>query len=162
MSEFDYASVGGGVAGCVVTNRLTENPAILTRRAADCAKFLRRSLRHGIDGARREDHAQDHRSAAFNRDRGEEVAHGRHVQSDADIAEYVRQNCMTMYHPTSTCRMGTDPMAVVSPSSLLVQGLENLSIVDASVMPAVTSGNTFTPTVAMAEKAADLIKARGR
>jgi len=58
--------------------------------------------------------------------------------------------------------MGTDPLAVVSPSSLLVHGLENLSVVDASVMPAVISGNTFAPTVAVAEKAADLIKARSR
>jgi len=99
---------------------------------------------------------------AFNPHRGEEVAPGRAVERDEDIAAYIRQNCMTMYHPTSTCKMGIDRMAVVSPSSLLVNGLENLSIVDASVMPAVISGNTFAPTVAVAEKAADLIKARRR
>lgn len=99
---------------------------------------------------------------AFDGHRGEEVAPGRHVETDDDIAAYIRQNCMTMYHPTSTCKMGTDPMAVVSPATLLVHGLENLAIVDASVMPAVISGNTFAPTVAVAEKAADLIKARAR
>ncbi len=99
---------------------------------------------------------------AFDPYRGEEVAPGRHVRTDDDIAAYIRQNCMTMYHPTSTCKMGTDPMAVVSPATLLIHGLENLAIVDASVMPAVISGNTFAPTVAVAEKAADLIKARAR
>jgi len=98
--------------------------------------------------------------AAFNAHRGEEVAPGRAVETDEDVAAYIRRNCMTMYHPTSTCKMGGDPMAVVSPSSLIVHGLENLAIVDASVMPAVISGNTFAPTVAVAEKAADLIKQR--
>ncbi|RJG46272.1 GMC family oxidoreductase N-terminal domain-containing protein [Mesorhizobium sp. DCY119] len=94
--------------------------------------------------------------------RGEEVAPGPEVNSDDEIVAYIRQNCMTMFHPTSTCKMGTDPLAVVSPDSLLVHGLENLAIVDASVMPAVISGNTFAPTVAVAEKAADLIKARAK
>lgn len=99
---------------------------------------------------------------AFDPHRGEEVAPGRDVESDEDIAAYIRQNCMTMYHPTSTCKMGTDEDAVVSPSSLLVHGLENLAIVDASIMPEVISGNTFAPTVAVAEKAADIIKQRAR
>lgn len=99
---------------------------------------------------------------AFNLHRGEEVAPGRQVQSDDDIVAYIRQNCMTMFHPTSTCKMGTGDLAVVSPSTLLVHGLENLAIVDASVMPAVISGNTFAPTVAVAEKASDIIKARAK
>jgi choline dehydrogenase-like flavoprotein len=102
------------------------------------------------------------RQPAFDPHRGEEVAPGPSVQTDDDIAAYIRSHSMTMYHPTSTCKMGTDDMAVVAPDSLLVHGLENLAIVDASVMPAVISGNTFAPTVAVAEKAADLIKARGK
>lgn len=97
---------------------------------------------------------------AFDGYRGAEDAPGPEVQSDDEIRGYVRQNCMTMYHPTSTCKMGIDDMAVVSPKTLLAYGLENLAIVDASVMPAVISGNTFATTNAVAEKAADLIKAR--
>ena len=99
---------------------------------------------------------------AFDQHRGEEVPPSRSVETDADIMAYIRQNCMTMYHPTSTCKMGIDEMAVVSSESLLVRSTENLSIVDASVMPAVISGNTFAPTVAVAEKASDMIKQRMR
>lgn len=98
--------------------------------------------------------------AAFDAHRGDEVSPGPDVQGDEDIAAYVRQNCMTMYHPTSTCKMGVDEMAVVAPDTLLIHGIDNISVVDASVMPTVISGNTFAPTVAIAEKAADLIKAR--
>lgn len=97
---------------------------------------------------------------AFDRHRGEEVAPGPDVRTDDDIAAYIRQNCMTMFHPTSTCKMGHDKMAVVSPDTLLVHGLINLSVIDASVMPTVTSGNTFAPTVAIAEKGADIIRNR--
>jgi choline dehydrogenase len=63
------------------------------------------------------------------------------------------------WHPTSTCRMGNGPMDVVDPT-LGVHGVAGLSVADASIMPTVPSGNTNAPVIALAEKAADLIRAR--
>jgi len=73
--------------------------------------------------------------------------------SDADIWEFIKRECQTLYHPTSTCAIGS----VVDPQ-LRVLGLEALRVVDASVMPTVISGNTNAPTIMIAERAADLIK----
>jgi len=92
---------------------------------------------------------------------GREVEPGRDVTSDDELRSYIKSHCMTMYHPTSTCAMGTDKMAVCDPLTMKVHGLEGLRIVDASVFPSVTSGNTMAPTVAVAERSADLIKAGG-
>ena len=91
---------------------------------------------------------------------GEEVEPGRDVHSDDALRHYIKSHCMTMYHPTSSCAMGTGQNAVTDPTSMKVYGLDGLRIVDASVFPAVTSGNTMAPTVAVAEKAADLIRAK--
>lgn len=90
---------------------------------------------------------------------GEEVEPGRDVTTDDELRAYIKSHNMTMYHPTSTCAMGTGKMAVTDPLTMKVHGLEGLRIADASVFPAVTSGNTMAPTIAMAERAADLIKA---
>ena len=76
--------------------------------------------------------------------------------SDADIWTFVQRRCHTLYHPTSTCAIGQ----VVDPA-LRVMGLEGLRVVDASVMPSVTRGNTNAPTIAIAEKAADLMRGAG-
>ena len=76
--------------------------------------------------------------------------------SDADLLTYARQKAHTQYHPTSTCAIGS----VVDPD-LQVLGLDGLRVVDASVMPTVVRGNTNAPTIMIAEKAADLIIARG-
>jgi choline dehydrogenase len=79
--------------------------------------------------------------------------------SDADIEAHIRHTGQTIYHPTSTCRMGVDDLAVVDPE-LRVRGVEGLRVVDASIFPSVPRGNTNAPTIAVAEKAADLIRGR--
>jgi choline dehydrogenase-like flavoprotein len=77
--------------------------------------------------------------------------------SDADIEAHLRATAQTIYHPVGTCRMGSDAGAVVDPE-LRVRGVEALRVVDASVMPSVPRGNTNAPTIALAERAADLIR----
>jgi choline dehydrogenase len=77
--------------------------------------------------------------------------------SESDIAEHLRQNTQTLYHPVGTCAMGQGEQAVVDPE-LRVRGLEGLRVVDASVMPVVPRGNTNAPTIMIGEKAADLIR----
>jgi choline dehydrogenase len=78
-------------------------------------------------------------------------------ESEEDLAAHVRRTAQTIYHPTSTCRMGVDDLAVVDPQ-LCVRGVEALRVVDASIFPSVPRGNTNAPVIAVAEKAADLIR----
>ncbi|MBV6418168.1 MAG: Alcohol dehydrogenase [acceptor] [Steroidobacteraceae bacterium] len=82
---------------------------------------------------------------------------GRDCQSDGQFLEFLRQKGVTVYHPSGTCRMGSDPLAVVD-HELRVRGLAGLRVVDASIMPVIVSGNTNAPIVMIAEKAADLIR----
>ncbi len=79
--------------------------------------------------------------------------------SDTDLEEYVRANAQTTYHPVGTCKMGVDDLAVVDPE-LRVRGVEGLRVVDASIMPTIPRGNTNAPTIAVAEKAADILRGR--
>src|ERR1700691_4186626 len=86
----------------------------------------------------------------------DEVDPGPKITSDEEILNFCRQRGSTVYHPTSTCRMGNDPLAVVD-QRLRVRGIEGLRVVDASVMPDLTSGNNNAPTIMIAEKASDMI-----
>jgi choline dehydrogenase len=86
----------------------------------------------------------------------DEVYPGADVTSDEDVLDFCRKTGSTVYHPTSTCRMGNDPMAVVD-QRLRVRGIDGLRVVDASVMPDLMSGNTNAPTIMIAEKASDMI-----
>jgi choline dehydrogenase len=93
--------------------------------------------------------------------RGEEIYPGAEVQSDEAIDAWVRQALETCYHPVGSCKMGlpSDSMAVVD-DRLRVHGLEGLRVVDASIMPMIVSGNTNAPTIAIAERASDMIAGR--
>ena len=82
---------------------------------------------------------------------------GTDVQSDDELLDYARQNGSTVYHASCSCMMGNHAMAVVD-DQLRVHGLEGLRVIDASVMPAVTSTNTNAPTIMIAEKGAAMIK----
>jgi choline dehydrogenase len=93
--------------------------------------------------------------------RGAEIFPGPEVRSDEEIDAWIRRAVETCYHPVGTCRMGpaTEAGAVVD-DRLRVHGLEGLRVVDASVMPAIVSGNTNAPTIMIAEKASDMISGR--
>ena len=86
----------------------------------------------------------------------QEIVPGDNVRSDEELLDAIRNVAGTVYHPVGTCKMGVDKDAVVSPS-LKVYGVEGLRVVDASVMPLITSANTIAPTYMIAEKAADII-----
>jgi choline dehydrogenase len=94
---------------------------------------------------------------AFDRFRGAELAPGTGVRSDADIDAFVRAKGESAYHPSCSCRMGGDDLAVVD-GETRVHGLEGLRVVDASIMPSIVSGNLNAPTIMVAEKAADMIQ----
>jgi choline dehydrogenase len=86
-----------------------------------------------------------------------EISPGPSVQTEDEIIEWVARDSETALHPSSTARMGSDAMSVVDPATMRVHGVEGLRVVDASVLPYVTNGNLYAPTMMVAEKAADLI-----
>jgi choline dehydrogenase len=90
--------------------------------------------------------------------RGEEIQPGINIQSDKDIDQWVKENVESAYHPSCTCKMGSDndPMAVLN-DACQVRGIENLRVVDSSIFPTITNGNLNAPTIMVAEKAADMI-----
>ncbi len=118
------------------------------------AEADRRVMRDGVRFARR-----IVAQAPFAPFRGGEIAPGEAVRSDEAIDGWVRANATTVWHPVGTCRMGADNRAVVD-SALKVRGVGALRVVDASVMPRITSSNTAAPTLMIAEKAADMILGR--
>ena len=94
--------------------------------------------------------------SAFDEYRDDEIQPGKHVQTDEEIDAFVRQAVESAYHPSCSCRMGEDAMAVVN-SSTQVHGIQGLRVVDSSIFPTVPNGNLNAPTIMVAEKAADMI-----
>lgn len=92
----------------------------------------------------------------FDAFRDKEIFPGSSINDDASVDAFIRRKAETIYHPIGTCRMGSDANAVVD-SELRVHGVQGLRVVDASVMPALPSGNTNAPTIMIAERAAELI-----
>ena len=136
------------------SNRPGEMPAINPRYLSDEAD--RRAIVGGLRFARRMFTAPA--LAQFVR---EESLPGQQIQTDDELLDYARRNGGTCYHASCTCMMGQHPMSVVS-NELRVHGLEGLRVIDASVMPAVTSTNTNAPTIMIAEQGAAMIKRAAR
>ena len=86
-----------------------------------------------------------------------EISPGPGVETDEEILDWVARDAETALHPSCTCRMGTDDMSVLDPTTMRVHGVDGLRVVDASAMPYVTNGNIYAPVMMVAEKAADLI-----
>lgn len=91
--------------------------------------------------------------------RGRELSPGKEVQSDAELDAFIREHAETAFHPSCSCKMGEDDMAVVDGQGR-VHGMQGLRVVDASIMPLITTGNLNAPTIMMAEKIADKIRGR--
>ncbi len=96
-------------------------------------------------------------ASALGEFRAREVAPGPDVRTDEELLEYGMRNLITYHHQVGTCKMGIDNQAVVSPADLTVYGVEGLRVADASVMPAVTSGNTNAPSIMIGERCADFL-----
>lgn len=92
--------------------------------------------------------------------RGRELSPGHDVQTDDEIDDWLAESAETAYHPAGSCRMGTDELAVVDPECR-VRGVDNLRVVDSSIMPTVTNGNLNAPTIMIGEKGADHIRGKG-
>ncbi len=129
-------------------------PAIQPNYLAEEAD--RRTLIDGVRALRR-----IFAQPAFDNYRGEELAPGPGIETDDEIAAWIRQTADTVFHPVGTCKMGVDNMAVVD-AALRVHGIDGLRVADASVMPRITSSNTHAPTVMIAEKASEMIRTAGK
>ncbi|MCX7310425.1 MAG: GMC oxidoreductase [Alphaproteobacteria bacterium] len=90
-----------------------------------------------------------------------ETVPGLAIQDDDALINFARMNSSSVFHPVGTCKMGIDPLAVVDPR-LRVHGVDGLRVVDASIMPRITTGNTNAPTVMIGEKGAAMIREDAR
>ena len=136
------------------SNRPGEAPAINPRYLSE--ESDRRAVVGGLRFARR-----IFAAPALQQFVREETLPGMQVQTDDELLDYARRNGSTCYHASCTCMMGSHAMSVVD-SELRVHGIDGLRVIDASVMPAVTSTNTNAPTIMIAEKGATLIKGAAR
>ncbi len=136
------ASNRAGDKARIEANYLGDEEGFDLKMMVECAKISREIL------------AQK----AFDRYRGTPIHPARTDLSDSELVDFIRAKAETVYHPVGTCRMGSDDGAVVDPQ-LRVNGVEGLRVIDASVMPSLIGGNTNAPTIMIAERAADLIKA---
>jgi choline dehydrogenase len=159
--------VGDGYTlhACFLRPRSRGRIALASNRAADKAKIEANYLsdEEGFDLKMMVECAKISREIlaqkAFDAYRGTPIFPARTDLSDAELIEFVRAKAETVYHPVGTCRMGNDAQAVVDPQ-LRVNGVEGLRVIDASVMPSLIGGNTNAPTIMIAERAADLIRAK--
>ncbi len=130
---------------------------------ADKPEILFNYLTHEDDvvGFRRSVHLSREiiAQAAMDPYRGDEIQPGSSVVADDEIDAWVRENVESAYHPSCSCRMGTDDLAVVDPETR-VRGIEGLRVVDSSIFPVITNGNLNAPTIMTAERAADLVLGR--
>ena len=130
------------------------HPAIRPNFLAD--ELDRRTVVAGMKIARRIIN-----NPAMDRYRGNELNPGDKVQTDDEWLEFARINGQTTYHVCGTCKMGSDPMAVVD-DQLRVRGIAGLRVIDASIFPTMISGNTNAAVIMVAEKGADLLKQASR
>ncbi len=150
---------------CFLRPRSRGRIALASNRAADKARIEANYLSdaEGFDLKMMVECAKISRDIlaqkAFDAYRGMPIFPARTNLSDAELIEFVRAKAETVYHPVGTCRMGNDAQAVVDPQ-LRVNGVEGLRVIDASVMPCLIGGNTNAPTIMIAERAADLIRAK--
>ena len=137
----------------LASNRASDKPRIQANDLSDAEGF---DLKMMVECAKisREIFAQP----AFDPYRGAPIFPQRSDLSDAELADFIRAKAESVYHPIGTCRMGDDDASVVD-ASLRVRGVDGLRVIDASVMPSLIGGNTNAPTIMIAERAADLIKA---
>jgi choline dehydrogenase len=132
----------------------TQAPAINPRYLSE--ETDRRAVARGLNFLRR-----IFAAPALSRHLGAEILPGADIRSDDELVDYARRNGSTVYHASGTCKMGSDGMAVVD-GELRIHGLDRIRVIDASVMPTVTSTNTNAPTFMIAEKGADMVRAAAR
>ena len=137
----------------LASNRATDKPRIQPNYLSDAEGFDLKMMLECAKISR-----SIFAAKAFDPYRGAPIFPRRSDLSDAELVEFIRAKAESVYHPVGTCRMGDDDAAVVD-ASLRVRGVEGLRVVDASVMPTLPGGNTNAPTIMIAERAADLIKA---